>query len=183
VRSPSRIGAVLVSGTAVAATVAGCHTGTTQRDPPLLVPWNRIGDVALGESKSRVEHEYGPQRGFPQPSYRLHGGKVWVTFDAGRVSAFGFDTPYYRTKSGFGVGSNIPLGPCHRSATSKCEHRWHGFVWNAWVREKPCSCWVKVGLGTESLPASTANFLKPWFFINVKSGRVAWLYFDLKFVD
>jgi hypothetical protein len=33
-----------------------------------------------------------------------------VTFDAGRVSAVSFDTPYYRTKSGFGVGSGIPLG-------------------------------------------------------------------------
>jgi hypothetical protein len=108
---------------------------------------------------------------------------VWVIFDAGRVTAFGFDTPYYRTKNGFGVGSRIPLGPCHRTATDRCEHRWHGFVWNAWVREKPCSCWVKVGLGAESLSASLTNFLKPWFFINVKNGRVAWFYFDSKFVD
>ena len=119
VASTLAMSTALVSGAAVVASFAGCHSGAVQRDPPLLVPWNRIGDIALGESKSRVEHEYGSQRGDPQPSYRLHGGKVWVTFDAGRVSAFGFGTPYYRTKSGFGVGSPIPLGPCHRTATSR----------------------------------------------------------------
>jgi hypothetical protein len=151
-------------------------------DPPLLVPWSRIGDIALGESRKRVERLYGSKRD-PLGFYRLHGGKVWVSYDGGRVADIGFTTRYYRTKSGFGVGSKIPLGPCHRTAKTRCEHRWRGFAWNAWVREKPCSCWVKVGLGARSLPATTANFLKPWFFIYIRHGRVTRFYFALKFVD
>src|SRR5919198_2561659 len=78
---------------------------------------------------------------------------------------------YYRTMGDFGVGSRTPRG-----------RRWHGFVWNAWVRERPCSCWVKVGRGPRSLPATPRNFLKPWFFIDVRRGRVSGFYFALRFV-
>jgi hypothetical protein len=149
-------------------------------NPPLLVPWRRIGHIFLGKQKARVIREYG---GEPKLGYRLPGGTVQVGFDAGRVSTIWFSTPYYRTNGGFGVGSRIPLGPCHHTRTSRCEHRWHGFVWNAWVKEKPCSCWVKVGLGPKSLPATVDNFLKPWFFVNVRHGRVVGFYFASKFVD
>jgi hypothetical protein len=142
---------------------------TQGSDPPVFVPWSRIGDISLGGFKREVEAEYGPE---PYFGYRLHGGTVYVGFDRDRVSEIRFSTPYYRTKSGFGVGSTIPPG-----------HRWHGFVWNAWVREKPCSCWVKVGRGARSLPATTNNFLKPWFFIDVRHGRVSSFYFASRFVD
>ena len=162
----------------VLAVAAGC--GAKRSDPPLFVPWKRVGDISLRESKARVVAEYGMQ---PELGYRRHGGKVWVEYDGGRVIAIGFSTPYYRTKSGFGVGSRIPLGHCYRTATSRCEHRWQGFVWNAWNREKPCSCWVKVGRGESSLPATVANFLKPWTFINTGHGRVTYLYFSSRFVD
>jgi hypothetical protein len=143
-------------------------------DPPQLVPWRRIGDIFLGEPKPRVLREYAAERtpGDPDLSYRLPGGRVHVGFDQGRVSTIWFSTPYYRTNGGFGVGSRMPPG-----------HRWHGFLWNAWVREKPCSCWVKVGLGRQSLPATTDNFLKPWFFINTRHGRVTSFYFASRFVD
>jgi hypothetical protein len=144
-------------------------TITEGSDPPLLAAWSRIGDIALGTYKVEVEAEYGPE---PKDGYRLHGSRVVVGFDRERVSDIRFSTPYYRTKSGFGVGSRNPPG-----------HRWHGFLWNAWVREKPCSCWVKVGRGPRSLPATTDNFLKPWFFINVRHGRVTSFYFASKFVD
>ena len=153
---------------------------TIGADPPIFVPWSGFGDISLGSYKVEVEAEYGPE---PRYGYRLHGTRVFVAFDRGRVSAIRFSTPYYRTKSGFGVGSRIPLGPCHRTRTNRCEHRWHGFVWNAWVREKPCSCWVKVGPGRRSLPATVDNFLKPWFFIDVRRGRVSGFYLALKFVD
>ena len=113
----------------------------------------------------------------------MHGSRVVVTFYGARVGEVDFRTPYYRTRSGFGVGSKIPLGPCHRTATRPCEHRWHGFVWNEWVREKPCGCWTKVGLGTSSLRLRSANFLKPWSFIYTRRGRVTELYFALRFVD
>jgi hypothetical protein len=153
-------------------------------DPPILVPWNRIGDIALGEPKARLEQEYGAPRGSPQPYYRLHGGKVWVDYDSrGRVTDFGFTTPYYRTKNGFGVGSPVPLGPCYRTSATACEHRWHGFVYNPRLREKPCGCWVKVGTGRTSLDPSAKNFGKPWFFINLRNGRVSGFYFALRYID
>ena len=138
-------------------------------DPPVFVPWSRVGDIALGGFKEEVEAAYGPE---PYFGYRLHGGRVYVGFDRGRVSEIRFSTPYYRTKSGFGVGSRVPPGKY-----------WRGFVWNAWVPENPCSCWVKVGRGPRSLPATTRNFLKPWFFIDVRRGRVSGFYFALRFVD
>ena len=153
---------------------------TQGSDPPIFVPWSRIGDISLGSYKEEVDAQYGPE---PRYGYRLHGSRVFVAFDRGRVSEIRFSTPYYRTKNGFGVGSRIPLGPCHRTRQNRCEHRWHGFVWNAWVRAKPCNCWVKVGRGTRSLPATVGNFLKPWFFIYIDRGRVSVFYFALKFVD
>jgi hypothetical protein len=159
-------------------------------DPPQLVPWRRIGDVFLGAPKARVlqalgREGYNPDRkpGEPELEYRLPGGRVQLGFDGGRVSTIWFSTPYYRTNAGLGVGSRIPLGPCHRTRGSRCEHRWHGFVWNAWGREKPCRCWVKVGRGPRSLPATTRNFLKPWTFIDVRDGRVSAFYFASRFVD
>ena len=165
---------------AVVLVAAGCSSGSRHSDPPVLVPWHKIGDIGLGDPKERVLREYGRE---PDLGYRLHGSRVYVEFDGGRVSGIQFSTPYYRTKSGFGVRSRIPLGPCHRTKASRCERRWHGFVWNEWVREKPCNCWTKVGLGARSLPVSFRNFLRPWFFIDVRHGRVSGFYFASRFVD
>jgi hypothetical protein len=138
-------------------------------DPPQLVPWRRIGDIFLGEPKARLLHEYGAQ---PELGYFLPGGRVQVGFEGGRVSTIWFSTPYYRTNGGLGVGSRIPPG-----------HPFHEFLWNAWAREKPCSCWVKVGRGRQSLPATVDNFLRPWTFINVRRGRITSFYFAAHFVD
>jgi hypothetical protein len=55
--------------------------------------------------------------------------------------------------------------------------------YNAWSKVTPCNCWVKVGLGATSLPATGANFLKPWFFIYTRNGRATRFSFVLKFVD
>jgi hypothetical protein len=164
-----------------------------QSDPPVLVPWHQIGRIGLGEPLRNVERSYGTvghgyhvdarTGDYVQGHYTLHGSNVDVAFSSGRVSEIGFQTPYYRTRSGFGVGSKVPLGPCYKTATSPCEHRWHGFVYNAWNRDKPCECWVKVGLAPQSLAASPANFLKPWFFIDMRHGRVSRFYFASKFVD
>jgi len=183
----------------VAALAAGCSSGTkhghvaAKSDPPLLELTGRVGNITLGEPKAKVESEYGTEgngfhvtfqnAGAISGYYRLHHGRVLVTFDGGRVSEFDVRTAYYRTKHGVGVGSGIPLGPCHKTVTQPCEHRWHGFLWNAWIREKPCNCWVKVGRGARSLPVTTKNFLKPWFFINVHHGRVARFFFAWRFVD
>lgn len=181
---------------AVVVTVVGAGAVRAQSagDPPVLVPWKRMGDITLGELKERVQSEYGAEgsgyhvtqrygRNTVQGYYRLHGARVIVTFYGDQVGELDFATPYYRTKNGFGVGSRIPLGPCYRTATNPCEHRWHGFVWNEWIRETPCGCWTKVGVGARSLPVAGANFLQPWFFIYMSHGRVTEFYFALKFFD
>ena len=107
--------------------------GTGAPDPPLLVPWNRVGDITLGEPRARFERDYGHFR--VGDHYRLHGSKVFLTFDRGRVADIAFTTPYYRTTGGFGVGSRIPLGPCHKTPLKPCEHRWHGFIYNGDVKD------------------------------------------------
>jgi hypothetical protein len=184
----------LVVAVAVGCGSASVHTGAASpSDPPLLVPWSSIGNIALGAPRTRVEREYGGighgyhvlQRygDVVQGYYRLHGSQVIVTFYGRRVGELDFKSPYYRTKSGFGVGSTIPLGQCYRTATNPCEHRWHGFVYNVRLRENPCNCWVKVGFGARSFPVTAANFLKPWFFIYLRRGHVARFYFALKYVD
>jgi hypothetical protein len=164
---------------------------TVRSDPPLLVPWSRIGDIALGEPKARVEAEYGRARRdrLGNTFYRLHGSKVFLTYgdhvygDAGRVASLDFTTPYYRTTSGFGFGSRIRLGPCHRSATSRCERRWHGFDYGPYLRESRCPCWVKAGVGPRSLPMTGSSFGKPWFFIYVNHLRVTEFYFSAHYID
>ena len=162
-------------------------------DFPVLLPWTGIGAIELGESRAQVAHDYDAVghryhvlargNGLVQGYYVLHRSHVEVDYRDGRVNELDFTTRFYRTWDGFGVGSRIPLGPCHRTATASCEHRWHGFVWNAWVRDKPCSCWVKVGDGKRSLPATGANFLTHWVFIDVRHGRVTRFHLAQKFVD
>jgi len=144
-------------------------TGGKPWDPPLIVPWHKVGSFSLGEPRAGVLRDYSTQ---PAGGYPLHGGVVQITYFRGRVDSIRLTTSYYRTNFGFGVGSKSPPG-----------RRWHGFLWNADVREGPCSCWVKVGLGRRSLPVTTDNFLKPWFFIDVRHGRVASFYWALRFVD
>lgn len=182
---------VFIAIGAGAGDAAGAAASTT--DSSTFALWNRVGDITLGEPRSHVEAEYGSEgSGFHvvqrhgnaiQGFYRLHGSQVTVTFYGSTVGEIEFATPYYRTSGGFGVGSRIPLGGCHRIGTATCEHIWRGFIFDAWNRGVPCSCWVRVGTGPRSLPATTANFLKPWFFIYTKHGRVTSFYFALKFVD
>lgn len=172
----------------------GAESAPTQvADPSVLVPWSRVGDISLGEFKSRVQSEYGSvghgyhvlQRygNVTQGYYRLHSSRVVVTFYGERVGELSFTTRYYRTSTGFGVGSTIPLGPCHVTATSRCEHRWRGFIYNPRLRESRCSCWVKVGTGARSLTPTATNYTKPWFFIYLRNGRVSGFYFALMYID
>jgi hypothetical protein len=152
------VGRLLAALVAVAAGVA-CAGGAAARganDPPRFVPWKSVGDMTLGEPRARVEADYGALGRYPvvqrygntvEGFYQLGGHALGVTFYGARVGELGFSTPYYRTPSGFAVGSTIPLGPCHRTPASRCEHRWHGFVYNGFWKETPCGCWVKVGLG------------------------------------
>jgi hypothetical protein len=157
-------------------------------DPSLLVPWSRVGDISLGGAQARVEREYGsPGHGYHlvvritnglQGYYVLHGTEVAVKFRGGRVERIDFSTRYYRTKSGFGVGNRIPFGPCVRTFTHRCGHRWHGFVWNEFYKETPCGCWMKVGRGERSRSPGPG----PWTLIWVRHGRVTGFTFSTTFV-
>jgi hypothetical protein len=154
-----------------------------------LVPWQRVGDISLGEPRSQVVAEYGHRRGYyghkpgVEGYYRLHGSKVEVDFSNGRVDNILFATPYYRTKSGFGVGSKIPFGSCVKTWTHRCGHRWHGFVWNEVYKEQVCGCWTKVGTGKQSLRPSVATYGRRWVLIYVRHGRVTGFYLARHFVD
>jgi hypothetical protein len=180
------LAAIALVGTAQPVTVRSMSA-----DPPVLVPWSRVGGISLSEARAAVYRDYGAanfhvvQRwgNNTQGYFRLHGSRLVITFYGGHVGEIGFTTAYYRTKSGFGVGSRIPLGLCHHTVTRSCEHRWHGFVYNEWNKGTPCECWVKIGTGRHSLPVTVRNFNNPWFFIYTKHGRVTYFYFALKFVD
>lgn len=116
---------------------------------------------------TQVKRDYGSLS-------HIHGGKVTVdSYGGRRVTDIWFNTPYYRTKDGFGVGSKSPAGRLLRD----------GFVYEAWNHDQPCSCWTKVGLGKKSLPATGKNFLKPWFIVWVRHGRVTAFDLNLKYVD
>jgi hypothetical protein len=177
----------------VAGTNGAESTPMRVADPSVLVPWSTVGDISLGELKNRVQSEYGSvgngyhvlQRygNVTQGYYRLHNSRVGVTFYGERVGELSFTTPYYRTSTGFGVGSTIPLGPCHVTATSRCEHRWRGFIYKPRLRESRCSCWVKVGTDARSLTPTATNYTKPWFFIYLRNGSVSGFYFALKYID
>jgi hypothetical protein len=176
------------SGAASAAAAAHSRATRSTSDPPLLVPWRRVGDIWLGEPQARVEREYGsPGHGYHvqtritnglQGYYVLHGSDVAVKFRGGRVERLDFGVRYYRTKGGFGVGSRIPFGPCIRTFTRRCGHRWHGFVWNEFKHDRPCGCWMKVGRGKRSLPPGPG----PWTLIWVRHSRVAAFTFSTTFV-
>jgi hypothetical protein len=144
-------------------------------DFPDLEPWWSIGAIRLDETRAEVAHDYDAighhyHQGYGY--YVLHHSRVYVAFESGRVNEIAFSTPYYRTPDGFGVGSRIPTGG-----------RWRGFVWNPTLREKPCSCWVKVGDGSRSLPPTGANFLKHWVIVYVHHGHVSEIFMSERYID
>jgi hypothetical protein len=149
----------------------------------LLVPWTRIGDITLGETLKQLHSEYGAEGPY---GYQLHGGTVDVEANMpplNHVNWIYFTTRYYRTKSGFGIGSKIPFGACVKTWTHTCGHRWHGFVWNEVYKAQGCGCWAKVGTGATSLRPSVSNFGKPWVTLYIKHGLVTAILLSSKYVD
>jgi hypothetical protein len=118
----------LAASGAAAACVAG---SAATNDPPRIVEWHQVGDIGLGMTRAHVEAEYGRQPAqLDAVNYELHGGSVFVAYDAGRVQMISVDTTrYYRAADGFGIGFRIPVGPCRRSAGEFC-HFWRGFVYD-----------------------------------------------------
>jgi hypothetical protein len=127
---------------------------TTIQDTPALVIHKSIGDVRLGMSRSEVVAAYGSGRTVRWPhyfpvgvkyhgkvlyrtTYWIHGGKLIVSYVEGRVKMIETTSRYYRTRSGVGVGTRIPRGPCHPDGYGGCRYRWRGFEYDecggAWL--------------------------------------------------
>jgi len=155
---------------------AGCgigssrHTNVSRSGPPTLAPWTQVGDIRLGETFKHLHAEYGREgaRG-----YRVQGGVVMAGSYVGgsRVTVIDVTSPYYRTPSGFGVGSAFP-------------RRWrHAFIFNPTLKVSPCHCWVKIGTGARSLRPGAGTFLKPWVIVHISHGRVTDILMSSKYVD
>jgi prepilin-type processing-associated H-X9-DG protein len=127
---------------------------TTIHDTPAIAIHKSIGDVRLGMARSAVQTAYGSGRTvrlrhyFPvgtkyhgkvlyRTTYSLHGGKLIVSYVDGRVKMIETTSRYYRTRSGVGVGTHIPRGPCHPDGYGGCRYRWRGFEYDecggAWL--------------------------------------------------
>ena len=123
--APPLLRASAVVALVAAGLIVGCGSSGTKdghavakSDAPLLDLTGGVGDIRLGDREAKVEGEYGTEgsgfqvtfknSGLLSGYYRLHHGRVLVTFDGGRVSELDVRTPYYRTKAGVGVGSTIP---------------------------------------------------------------------------
>jgi hypothetical protein len=61
--------------------------------------------------------------------FSVPGGTLSVRFVDRQVSSVWTNSPYFRTSDGIGVGSEIPLGPCIRTANNPCARSWKGFVY------------------------------------------------------
>jgi len=129
VRGLTAVAALLVA-------VAPAAAQPTAIDPPRIVPWHLIGNVGLAMSRTRVEYAYGQPTHEPEFTdvagtglftYR-GGGDLGVFYEQGHVVWIETHSSYYRTRDHFGVGSRVPLRPCHRTTRNPCEHRWNGFV-------------------------------------------------------
>ena len=122
---------VLVCAVAFGTSSAAAH-GTG--DPPRLVLWHRVGDIAFGETKADVEAEFGQREQIFEGGvlagygYRIHNGDLFVDYARnGRVNELGVTTRYYRARDGFGVGSRLPT--CYESKAG-CTKRWRGLAYN-----------------------------------------------------
>jgi uncharacterized repeat protein (TIGR02543 family) len=103
--------------------LAAAALGSSDRrasDPSLIVPGASIGAVAIGAPRAAVVAAYGePEQelavvvaqGAPAgalATYRSHGGRLYVTYDAsGAVVGVQTTSSYYRTAGGVGVGVDV----------------------------------------------------------------------------
>lgn len=111
---------------------------------PRISPWHAIGGIGIGMIRSAVEYRYGtaPSEGTVLV-YKVPKGVLYVQYHHSRVTDLETNSPYFRTSDGLGVGSTIPLGPCHRVGNG-CRYLWSGFeLWsNPYV--KNASEWYRM---------------------------------------
>ncbi|MBA2358280.1 MAG: hypothetical protein H0V84_07640, partial [Actinobacteria bacterium] len=112
---------------------SGGGASATASDPARLVKWHLIGNIGLGMTATRIEYSYGsPVKRYADKGldFRIYRGRgrIGAAYDrGGRVVWVSSESGAYRAPNGFGVGSAIPLGQCHRVKGS-CVYRWNGFT-------------------------------------------------------
>jgi hypothetical protein len=106
-----------------------------ERDSTRIVPWHKIGDIAMGMQRQSVVYRYGfPDNTTYGDAYTIPGGGS-ITISYGnktvhlndRVIDLQVTAPRYKTAAGIGVGSRIPIGSCH-TVGGRCVHEWEGFT-------------------------------------------------------
>jgi hypothetical protein len=130
----------LVGSVGVTSSAAVSRAGV----PATVVAWSKIGGVGLGTLRYAVEYRYGGGSGSYE-EYRVPGGTLDVGFDTDRVSSVMTESAYFKTPDGIGVGSQIPLGRCVKTANGSCEHRWNGFTYQPPLSAYASGYWVKPG--------------------------------------
>jgi hypothetical protein len=125
-----------------AVVIVSVASGAGGQEGKALVWGKQIGDVKLGMNETDVDYEYGQpvkievpwklpagkyknQLAYPQ-TYVYNGHRLRITFVNRRVRRIETSSTYYRTPTGVGVGTYIPLGPCH-TVKGQCVHEWHSF--------------------------------------------------------
>lgn len=132
-------------------------------DPPKIVPWSKIGDVAVGMLRTRVVYEYGASRpgsgGVSFGYYGVPGGRLNVTFRNERVVDISTTSPRYVAPSGVHVGTKIPLG-----RLTDGHYRWQGFtyasqpgggVWVRFVKQSGRQVTVRLWVGAAPFMGTT----------------------------
>ena len=155
------LASLIAVGAALVLAVSGGAVRAQDVDPPTLVWNNQVGSARLGMSEVQIEYLYGaptktdmwrlPHVDTPFPDAAVHAQKyvigdhsLWVWYLGGRPGAKVLETssPYYRTSTGVGVGTRIPLGQCVRtrlsSGGSYCAYKWRSFEFDrcspgAWI--------------------------------------------------
>ena len=134
---------------------AGCggHGARHEVDPPRIEPWMAIGSARIGSTVDDIRRVYGkPISSAPSRApvgtkyfgrnviaevYRVHGGKLTVTYVDGVAKELLTNSPRYRLADGLGVGTWIRRGTCAPTEGGGCQYSWRTFEFdecgNAWV--------------------------------------------------
>jgi hypothetical protein len=104
--------------------------------PRTIVPWHKIGGIAIGMQRQSVIYRYGYGHSSPyaDADYKTPDGKsLSVTYGTkasgfvGRVIELETDSSWFITTGGIGVEAIIPLTPC-KTIQGNCVHYWNGFT-------------------------------------------------------
>jgi hypothetical protein len=98
--------------------------------PSTITPWHAIGGIGIGSSTAAIRYRYGREGKSGVIRFTRPDGTLDVSFNKGHVGVLTTTSPYFRTPTGIGVGSRIPLGPCHSVGGGNCTYLWQGFKYS-----------------------------------------------------